>query len=161
MKCTSRLFFSMLMVVTFSSCKEKENKQAVSAVNELPKMQITLLDNSQVATDKLTGNVVMILFQADCDHCQREANDIRENLNAFRDYTLYFISADQASAVHEFASDYNLLGQKNIYFAVTTVDDVIKNFGSVPAPSVYIYTHQRLLKKFNGEVAIERILEVI
>lgn len=147
--------------MTLKSCKEKESSKTVNAVNDLPTMQITMLDDSQVSIHTLTGKIILILFQSDCDHCQREAREIRENLDAFNGYSIYFLSADEASAVHKFANDYNLLGQKNIYFARTTVDDVIKNFGSIPAPSVYVYANQRLVQKFNGEVAIEKILNVI
>ena len=44
---------------------------------------------------------------------------------------------------------------------LTTVDNVIKNFGGIPAPSVYIYADQKLVQKFNGEVTIDRILQAI
>src|SRR5688500_10955418 len=154
-------FLLMIICALFISCKEKEGNASQSVVNDLPKMQVTTLDNSQVAMNELEGNTILILFQPDCDHCQREALAIRKNLDAFKAYAIYFVSADQARAIQKFGSDYDLLGQKNIYFAVTTVDDVIKNFGSIPAPSVYIYSNKRLLKKFNGEVATEKILESI
>jgi peroxiredoxin len=154
-------FLLMIICALSTSCKEKGVNSSQSTVNDLPKMQVTTLDNSQVAINELEGNTILILFQPDCDHCQREAEEIRKNLDAFNGYAIYFISADQASAIQKFGADYDLLAKKNIYFALTTVDDVIKNFGSIPAPSLYIYSGRRLLKKFNGEVTIEKILESI
>ena len=65
------------------------------------------------------------------------------------------------AAVKKFGEDYDLIGHTNVYFALTTVDDVIKNFGGIPAPSVYIYADQKLVQKFNGEVTIDRILQAI
>lgn len=124
-------------------------------------MIITTIDESQVDIHTLKEKIILILFQPDCDHCQREAKEIRENLNAFKNYNLYFISADQMANVKKFGEDYDLLGQPNVHFALTTVDNVIKNFGSIPAPSVYIYTDQKLVQKFNGEVTIEKILQAI
>jgi peroxiredoxin len=124
-------------------------------------MIITSLDESKINVHALKEKTILILFQPDCDHCQREAKEIRENLEAFKEYTLYFISADQMAAVKKFGEDYDLIGHTNIYFAVTTVDDVIKNFGGIPAPSVYIYDDQKLVQKFNGEVTIDRILQAI
>jgi hypothetical protein len=86
---------------------------------------------------------------------------LREHLDKFKDYTLYFISADQLPSIEAFGKTYDLLGQANVTFAATSVDDVIKNFGSIPAPSVYIYSDLKLVRKFNGEVAIETILQAI
>jgi peroxiredoxin len=138
-----------------------EEKQAVQTRNDLPNMLITTLDNAQVNLQSIKGNTILILFQPDCDHCQREAEEIREYIDSFKDYNLYFISADQMPAIEKFAKDYGLLGHANIYFGTTTVDNVLNNFGSIPAPSVYIYANQQLQQKFNGEVAIEKILQAI
>jgi thioredoxin-related protein len=129
--------------------------------NDLPKMVIKSLDESNIDVHALKEKTILILFQPDCDHCEREAKEIRDNLPAFKEYTLYFISAGEIAAVQKFGETYDLLGQNNVVFALTTVDDVIRNFGGIPAPSVYIYTDQRLVKKFNGEVTIGRILQAI
>jgi peroxiredoxin len=133
----------------------------VQTRNDLPKMIITSLDESKINVHELKGKTILILFQPDCDHCQREAKEIRENLDAFKAYTLYFISSDQLAAMKKFGEDYDLIGHANVYFAQTTVDAVLKNFGGIPTPSVYIYADQKLVQKFNGEVSIGRILQVI
>ena len=133
----------------------------VQTRNDLPKMIITSLDELKINVHALKEKTILILFQPDCDHCQREAKEIRENLDAFKEYTLYFISASPTAAVKKFGEDYDLIGRTNIYFALTTVDDVIKNFGGIPAPSVYIYADQKLVQKFNGEVTIDKILQAI
>jgi len=129
--------------------------------NDLPLMKVTKTDGSRIDVNALKGNTVLILFQADCDHCQREAKEIREHLSSFKDYSVYFISADPLTAIEKFGNDYNLLSQPNIYFGSTTVENVLKSFGPIPTPSVYIYLDQRLVKKFNGEVQIEKILQAI
>lgn len=74
---------------------------------------------------------------------------------------MYFISADPLTAIEKFGNDYDLLSQPNIHFGSTTVESVLNSFGSIPTPSVYIYLNQRLVKKFNGEVQIEKILLAI
>jgi peroxiredoxin len=144
------------------SSKTQESEQAaVPSTNDLPNMLITTLDQSKVNIHELSGKIILILFQPDCDHCQREAKEIRENLDAFEGYSLYFISADPVVAIEKFGREYDLLGHSNIYLAETTVENVINNFGSIPAPSVYIYSGQLLVQKFNGEVPIQKILNAI
>jgi peroxiredoxin len=166
-----RLLFTIaVLALLTTSCstpskKQEEHQdvadQPVRPINELPRMTATLINRSSVNLHNLKGNTMIILFQPDCDHCQREAQQIRQHLDNFKDYTLYFISADQLPAIEAFGKTYDLLGFENVVFGSTTVDSVISNFGPVPAPSVYIYSNQKLVQKFNGEVAIERILETI
>lgn len=156
------IFAILLFGCSTPESKTNENKQPnIQFKNDLPKMLVTTLDKVPINTYELQGNTILILFQPDCDHCQREAKEIRQHLDAFKEYKIYFISADHISAIQKFGKDYDLLGHTNIFFAFTTVDNVINNFGPIPAPSVYIYSNQRLLQKFNGEVAIEKILQAI
>jgi peroxiredoxin len=135
------------------NCAPPESKQKevpiVQTRNDLPRMTVTTSGRASVNLRVQKGKVILILFQPDCDHCQREAQEIRKHLDRFKEYSLYFISADQMNAIEEFGRSYDLLGHSNVNFAATTVDNVLTNFGPIPAPSVYIYADQRLVKKFN------------
>jgi peroxiredoxin len=149
------------------SCATPDTKQqaqeapASDARNDLPKMTVITQNQSQVNLHELKGSNILILFQPDCDHCQREAEEIRQHLDQFKNYDLYFISADQMPAIEAFAKAYDLAGHSNVKFATTTVENVLSNFGAIPAPSVYIYSDRKLIKKFNGEVGIDAILQAI
>jgi cytochrome oxidase Cu insertion factor (SCO1/SenC/PrrC family) len=157
----------VLMATEFIGCTKtstENNKQAVEPLqkgNDLPSMNLTTLNGIQVNTKTLTGNSILILFQPDCDHCQREAKEIRAHIDAFKDYSVYFISADPMPALEKFANDYDLSSQANFFFGMTTVENVLNSFGSIPTPSVYIYSDQTLVQKFNGEVSIGKILEAL
>lgn len=157
------LFFvvSMLACSGPKSNEKPPEPENIPTRNDLPKMVITSFDGSQVNVRELKGNTILILFQPDCDHCQREAREIRDHLDAFKKYNLYFISADQMSAIEKFGKDYDLLGHSNINFCMTTVQHVLDNFGPIDAPSVYIYVDQGLQHKFNGETPIANILQAI
>ena len=166
MKILASIFAFVFTLIFFGcagpSSKTQEPEQtAVPKRNDLPIMLINTLDQSPVNIQELTGKIILILFQPDCDHCQREAKEIREHLEAFNGYSLYFIAADTVAAIEKFGRDYDLLGHPNIHFAGTTVENVINNFGSIPAPSIYIYSDQLLVQKFNGEVPIQKILNAI
>jgi peroxiredoxin len=164
---TRNIFINLFFAISILACSGPKSSEKptepenISTRNDLPKMVITSFDGTQVDVRELKGNSVLILFQPDCDHCQREAKEIRENLDAFKNYNLYFISADQMPAVEKFAKDYDLLGHNNINFGMTTVQHVLDNFGPIDAPSVYIYVNQQLQHKFNGETPIAKILEVV
>ena len=161
-----RSLLSLVLTIMLLACsRPSKNKiteePLATTTNDLPKMTVITPARTHINLSQLKGKAILILFQPDCDHCQREAKEIRQHLDEFKDYSLYFISSDQLPSIEQFGKSYDLLGHGNVNFASTTVDDVIKNFGPIPAPSVYIYSDQKLVKKFNGEVAIETILQAI
>jgi hypothetical protein len=160
------LTFCLISVFLFGCTRPSKedtssNQVSQQTTNDLPLMTITKTDGSRISLNTLEGNTVLVLFNADCDHCQREAKEIREHINSFKNYSLYFISADPLPALEKFGNDFDLLGQPNIYFGSTSVESVLKSFGPIPTPSIYIYLDQRFVKKFNGEVQIEKILQAI
>jgi peroxiredoxin len=158
------LFLAILVAFTGCSKKEKEASQKIAAVvpNDLPAMTISLPDGKAIDAKALKGKNILVLFQPDCDHCQHEAEDIRENLAAFSGYTLYFVSSSSMVEIQKFASDYKLADNKNVVFGWTPTENVLNNFGPIQAPSVYIYTDQgRLVQKFNGQTDISLILKYL
>jgi peroxiredoxin len=133
-----------------------------SPVSDLPDMTITKLDNSRLRLKELKGRNILVLFQPDCDHCQRETREIKAHLPAFKDYTLYFVSNYPVDQLRQFSQDYALATEPNVVFASTTLDDILNTLGPQPSPSVYIYDEQgRLVKSFLGETPISQILPAL
>jgi peroxiredoxin len=167
MKKITSFHLIVLISLEFIGCtntsteNKKEAVDAIAKKGDLPSMNFTTLNGTQMNTQSLKGKSILILFQSDCDHCQREAKEIREHIEAFKDYAVYFISADPMPAIEKFAKDYDLLSQANFSFGMTTVENVLNSFGPIPAPSVYIYSDQALVQKFNGEVSIDKILQAL
>jgi thiol-disulfide isomerase/thioredoxin len=144
-----------------SESRSKETRPK-SVINDLPSMTINLLDGTKRNIKELKGKTILIFFQPDCDHCQREAEEIQNNLAAFKNSNLYFITSYSLQEIEKFANDHRLLGYANIYFAGTSIESILNNFGPIKAPSIYIYSsEQKLIKTFNGEVRIETVLEYI
>jgi len=155
----------LLLVVVLQACNKKTTtdepatETEAAAVNEQPSFVLTLLDNTQLNVKDLNGKNALIFFQPDCDHCQREAQEFERNLEAFGGTTLYFITSGPVEEIKAFADTYKLNGRPNVFFASTPAINVLNNYGPISAPSVYIYSEDhRLVKGFNGETPIERII---
>jgi peroxiredoxin len=134
-------------------------RAATVPASDLPDLTVTRLDNASLRIKELKGRNILILFQPDCDHCQRETREIKANLPAFQDYTLYFVSNYPAEQLRQFANDYQLAAEPNVVFGTTTVEAILQTLGPQPSPSVYIYDGQgRLVKSFLGETKVEKIL---
>lgn len=153
----------MLAVVACNKPQEQPSdtdnpgNPAAASVNELPAMRITLVDSTQLSASNLHGKTVIVMFQPDCDHCQREAKQIQENIGAFKSYQVYFVSSATGDELKKFASEYKLDSYRHIHFGSTTVEEIISSLGQIDAPSVYIYNNGKLKQKFNGETDIHEI----
>lgn len=133
-----------------------------AASNDLPMLPLTRLDGTRLMVNKLEGSTVLVLFQPDCDHCQREATQIREHIEAFETYKIYFVSDAELPQLSQFATTYKLADQSNVYFAQTSINDILNQIGPIEAPSLFVYSADgRLVKSFIGETPIEEILKVL
>lgn len=160
------LFVALVFFITSCSTKtetaeEKVAQKAVSEIkrSDLPRLPMTNLSGSRIMANSLEGKTVLVLFQPECEDCQREAAQIREHLPAFKDYQVYFISDAALPVQAQFAKNYQLSDHGNIHFAQASVNDIINTLGPIPAPSLFIFTAEgRLAKVFKGETDIQQII---
>ena len=156
--------FILLGVFLITGCsqpkKEESNKE--SGTNELPPLMMTLMTGEKVMASSLPGNTILVFFSPDCDHCQREAQDIQSKIDAFKKYNLYFIAPGLPADIQLFAETYHLTGYENVIFTKADIQDVIRIFGPMSTPSFFIYSiKKRLVKKFDGETKVEEILKFL
>jgi len=149
----------VMVVVYFVIPTKPKELASESAVNEFPNMMLKLPDGSQQNARALKGRSILVLYFPDCDHCQREALEISNRLQAFGNYDLWFLTTDPFSKVDKFATDYKLNNQPNVHFAQITFEDVASQFGGIATPSVYIYSaSKKLVKAINGETPVDQII---
>lgn len=152
----------LLLLVTFVACQQKKETSSRPLQNDLPSMQLVTTIGQPIFAKTLAGKIVLVLFQPDCDHCQREAAQIRENLKAFDSYQLYFISNVTDQELIKFAKDYKFDSASNVHFATTTADQIVSNFGPLDTPSLFVYSAEgKLMHKFIGETDISKILPIL
>jgi cytochrome oxidase Cu insertion factor (SCO1/SenC/PrrC family) len=159
--------WSLMMYLVLVGCASKQEKQEVRAVtqpeiNDLPSVILIERNGSQFSTRTLPGKTILIFFGAGCDHCQREATQIHDNLKRFEGYTLYFISMDPFPVIDKFAKDYGIGDRPNIRFLRADGASVSSSLGYVQTPTILVYAADRkLTKRFDGETKVEEILKVL
>jgi len=141
---------------------ESSGPKVAIPIRMLPDFQMTTLAGDSIRAKQLKGKNMLIFFNPDCDHCQREAQAIRGRMDEFKSYTLYFIAADGDQSLRIFGKEYDLLGQPNVVFATATIPDVVREMGPMGTPSIWIYTDKgQLIRKFDGETPVEEIIKVL
>src|SRR5205085_7420920 len=115
----------------FTGCSKKQEQKSTSAiippaptqVNELPDLVIQLGDQSKISIRDLSGDILLVFFNPDCEHCQDEAREIAANKPKFEKWQLYFITSMEVNKAEEFAVNYRLT-EPNYHFAHAGVPEV-------------------------------------
>jgi peroxiredoxin len=155
------LFILILFYSCTSNQKVDDRIDDTQLKSDLPEIVLTLQDGKQRKATSLKGNVLLVLFQPDCEHCQREAERIRARLDDFKDYQMYFISSAPIDEVIQFARQHNLANDSRIHLATASVYEILTSYGPIEAPSIYAYSEGKLIKAFHGEVEVAEILKYL
>jgi peroxiredoxin len=133
-----------------------------AAAKGLPNFTMTTLDGVDIRANSLEGKNILIFYNPDCDHCQRQAQAIRGRIKDFSDWSIYFIAASGETQSRKFASTYDLHEQKNIVFATAGIPEVVREMGSIGTPSIFVYSQEgKLIKQFDGETPVGDILAIL
>lgn len=153
----------MLAALVVIACGQGKKENAVNEKpSQLPAFMMTLTTGQQVMSNTLPGNLILVFYNPGCDHCQREAEAIRKELDAFSKHSIYFIAASPMDTITKFAADYDLAGRANVVFAKAEIPDVIREMGPLGTPSLFIYSKDRqLVKRFDGETNVEEIIKFL
>lgn len=171
LKIQIQLIFSALVILAFSCTTKTENTNAGTTNTEstmmrpdatpIPHFNLENLDGTQFSSGDLKGDLALIFFNPDCDHCQREAVAIHSNKNKFKDKQLYFISIDSLGAISKFRSEYDLTDE-NFHFSRGNVEDIVNALGPIPSvPCFYIYKNGQLIERLEGEVDVDRVASLL
>ncbi|MCA6074663.1 peroxiredoxin family protein [Fulvivirga sedimenti] len=149
-----KYFKYLCLVIFLQACSQEPN--------DLPSIPVKLIDGSTMQMDELEGKSMVVLYQPGCDHCQREAVQIQKNLESFNDYQVYFVSSSSNYENQQFAIEYKLNGLTNFHFGFALPEHIVAHYGSIPTPSVYVYSGDgKLQNEFIGETPIDKILSVL
>jgi thiol-disulfide isomerase/thioredoxin len=120
------------------------------SLNELPNLSVTLGDQSSVLLRELTGNVMLVFFNPDCDHCHEEAQQMAAEKDAFDDWQVYFIASTDAKSAEEFGVKFRLTSP-NFHFGSASVSDVYNSVGALnQVPTIMMFKNRMFLEKYEG-----------
>jgi peroxiredoxin len=155
------LFLLLVLIVVFiTGCERKKKADVVRAIpNQYPALAIQTVDGEQIYTKNLTGKNIFILFHPECDHCQKEATQIRASLEDFGSYNLYFISTAEMEEIARFRTERGFDEVPQAVFSQTTLYYIVNSIGPTSLPTILIFDRNgKFVNKFTGETPISEIL---
>ena len=133
----------------------------VSAQNELPNLSITFGNQTSTKLADLQGDIMLIFFNPDCDHCHHEAEQIAAEKSAFDKWQLYFIASVDAKAAEEFGVKYKLTNP-NFHFGSASVSDVYNAVGPLnEVPTILIFKDRRFVRKYEGVTPVAELKQYL
>ena len=168
----SSVLFCLALVLLVVSCTEKpastQESTAAPVATEapaeksaagLPDLVLLDLDGKPFNLSTLGDRPVIVFFDPECDHCQRESKAIEARKKEFEGRDLYFVSIETAERVSRFRQEYKLTDPQ-FHFATGDLKEILEAMGPIPSvPCFYIYKDGRLAHRIEGEAEVDELLE--
>ncbi len=154
-----------------ASAQTAEAQHAVTAAGPAPTIPdftfYILRSGIQFTKNDLAkqGNIVFVLFDPTCSHCQHEANHLGTHYDEIKDAHIYFVSMNDPALMSTFLETHakQLVGKANVELLYDRNADFINKF-HIPSqfPAVYIYGNNGQLKEhWDGERDIAEVVAAI
>jgi len=160
-------FLGLLLISFGIGCEKKEKPAEVvleakqPARNDLPALRVSQIDNQQVFFKDLKGKVLLVFFNPDCDHCQRQGQMIAANRPVLDGYETYFISPDSIGAIEKYSKEYKLV-DPTIHFARAEGQEIYNAVGPITnLPTYFVYKDQALVARTEGEISSEKFQQLL
>jgi len=145
-----------------TNIKNDEPSTPVRVPNERPELSVMLLDGRNIDLRILEEDFMLVLFNPTCDHCHDQAKQIKNRIDAFKDYNIYFVSSESIEITRQFSKQLELENLKNVYFGNATGEKVFDQFGPISTPSTYIYKKDgSMVESFDGLVDVEVMIKYL
>lgn len=144
--------------------KINHKKEVAENIKMIPEFTYHTISGKEFSNSDLKNAIptVFLYFNSECEHCQSEAEEIRDNTEKFQNVQLVFISFEEPKKITVFAKKYKLIGYDNITFLCDSKVSFATTFDVNSLPSLVIYDrNKKLIEKIKGEVKIENILKKV
>lgn len=142
--------------------KISHKKEVAENIKTIPNFSYKDINGDIFSNENLINNtpVLFIYFNSECEFCNNEATMIKENIVAFKETQIIFISFEKPGAIKFFAQKHNLLNYDNIHFVHDIKADFSTTFDVKSLPSLILYDkNHALIERFKGQVKASTILK--
>ena len=151
----------MLLFICINAIKAQH-----SPAIEIPDFTFYTLEGEEFKKSHLptNKNIVFLLIDTSCPHCQKETELISRNYSKFEDVNLFIVSLDTKEAVAEFMKTYapELNNRPNVRVLLDNKPEFIEKFRPEKYPALFVYSpSQKLIKHLGGRKKLKEIQKAI
>lgn len=140
-----------------------EDSQPV-AMGELDSLNLLTMDSTAFHLTKadVRNSYLAIVFNPWCEHCQAEAEEIRNNIGKLQDVTIIMIGSVTLKEISDFSERYQLDNFKNMKFAYASPVVTYEKLGAVYLPHLRLYDKDfKMIQEFTSPTTVATILSHI
>lgn len=163
MKRGVKLFFlsmtALVFGLTLQYCTSAESKPI--KMGELESLNLLDLDSVkfQMTEAKMKNALLAVVFNPTCEHCQAEAQEIKMNIDKFKNVNILMIASVPLKSIDDFSRQYGLADLDNVDFVYTSPLYGYQLFGAIQLPHMRIYDKNfTLVKGYSGPTTVDDIL---
>ena len=134
-------------------------------IQTLPSFTIAAIPDSTIfSSEQLKKNkpVVVMLFNPDCEHCQRQTKELLAYKNELKDIQIVMASSLSIKIIKEFYQDYNVASMPNVIMGQDINYALRLKFRPTNFPAIYVYDAKgNLAKAFAGNVSVPAIIDAV
>ena len=149
----------------FASCHAQQHDTSANtlkAIQQIPAFKIFIApDSVAFSNEELIKNkpVVLMFFNPDCEHCQRETKELIAYKEELKDIQFVMVSALPFKLIKEFYTDYNIAAMPNIKMGQDPTFSLGTKYRPTRYPAIFVYdTNGKLAKVFAGNAGVPAII---
>lgn len=141
------------------ACKPHNNGEVFPSFNILLADSSTHLNTGNIETGR---PIALLYFSPDCEHCQKETQDILHHMDVLKQARFYFVTIDPFDKLKEFKGYYKLDKYPNIVVGQDDQFFLLRHFKGVSPPYLVLYDKdKRQRASYQGEVAVDTLISFV
>ncbi|WBX76112.1 TlpA disulfide reductase family protein [Tenacibaculum ovolyticum] len=153
------IFLGLSSYIILAINNKKTSKIKIAErIGIMPDFKLNALGGGLIDKDFLEGKKALIIFYSiDCDFCEAEAVQLKNNITFLKDVNVIMISSNEKKDIEKFKKDFQL-DTSGFYFCQDKEEVLMKKFGIQGNPITFIYDDKGiLLKRINGSTHFKNI----
>jgi thiol-disulfide isomerase/thioredoxin len=156
----------LFLAISISFAQPSKDSSAPYFKNvSIPNFTISLVaDSSNFSSSQLPQNetVLIIYFNPECDHCQKEAEIYLSKMDSLRNVKTVWIAAKyvQLKLIKEFAEKYQLQKLNAIAVGKETAYNLPLFYRMESTPYAAVYTNNKMIVEYRGHFNFEELIAI-
>ncbi|OWY23784.1 hypothetical protein C7N43_13355 [Sphingobacteriales bacterium UPWRP_1] len=140
-------FYALLICLfVFIAVQPAQAQSQAKTVKKLPEFSFYDLDGKVFTSKQLKYDkyLMVVYFDPDCEHCNAQAEQIKNNIAKFKGVTMVWLSIGDPGMMKDFKNKY-FANSKQVIFLHDPTMNIFKAFpDAIETPTLYIYNKNKV-----------------
>jgi thioredoxin-related protein len=159
----TRLLFLFFCFIALAAQSQTQPDPPYKRFPTIPPLKLLLTDSTTIFTDKdLKKNkpLFFILFSPDCEHCQKETEELIQKIDSFKNIQIVMATFMTVDKIRPFYENYKLHRFPNIVVGYDTQHMLATYYRISFTPFLAFYDKKgNLIDGFQGALPLTKVLE--